>query len=76
MRVHLFNDQDSGRFADSLLGIGDRSMTLIIQGCISLKKNFCNLVENEKHKCFPDLQYNNNGFVYVQYWQQKIKTIK
>ncbi|GFW73366.1 ATP-dependent DNA helicase [Trichonephila clavipes] len=61
MRVHLHNDVDSGLNSEMLWKIGDGCLEVDDEGCISLSREFYNLVENDMDlitHVFPELQQN------------------
>ncbi|GFU21870.1 ATP-dependent DNA helicase [Trichonephila clavipes] len=61
MRVHLYNEVDSGLYAEMLLKIGDGCLEVDAEGYISLSREFCSLVENDMDliaHVFPELQQN------------------
>ncbi|XP_075125698.1 uncharacterized protein LOC142198565 [Leptodactylus fuscus] len=61
MRVHLYNDLQSGAFASKLLEIGDGRLQTDIDGQIQFTHHFCNPVTTEEElitHVFPSLQTN------------------
>lgn len=64
MRVQLFNDCESGNFAQCLLEIGEGRLPMDAEGLIEFKSSFCNVVCSESeliNKVFPNLQLNFNN---------------
>lgn len=63
MRVRLFNDIQSGNYAETLLKIGDGKMTVDAEGMITLTEEFCNVVGSESElvaKVYTDLHAHIN----------------
>lgn len=61
MRMHLYNDVDSGHYSETLLKIGDGRLGADAEGYISLSREFCNLIENDVDliaQVYSDLQQN------------------
>ncbi|XP_054259696.1 ATP-dependent DNA helicase pif1-like [Macrosteles quadrilineatus] len=61
MRVHLFNDVDSGQFAHDLLTIGEGRVPSDVHQMINLPNKFCNFVSSTEDlisSVFPNIAVN------------------
>lgn len=61
MRVRLFNDFNSGNYAEKLLKIGDGRMTVDAEGMITLTEDFCNVVGSESELVAKVYTYLHNN---------------